>query len=343
MSVGTFAGCWTRHRWTCLRTRHNVVTAAASRRQCSELATKQQDKSPKRSKSRPAPSATRDWIGPPDPLSNLRPVVYRAAPRESELEGRLRNLRQDTEDWNHAFWTQQNVTFSEEKNAFVASQLRAKGLTERDQQGCRRRRRRRLQHTRSRRSENSNSTAKGDIHDRPESFSTKRANPHVLVGLRVVRFKSRNGRRSGGISISPCRHKGFSSEPVWTPLQTGTAAHVGVGGLVERPRRTAGTETQACTTLTSCQSLLENKDGRARRCRAGFCARGRCGRRRTLSTEEMSVFYKNFLDKNRERHARYNKEWYRRNLSVTVLMARVALHKLWKTLVDKRRRNTPAT
>ncbi|XP_061699249.1 cytochrome c oxidase assembly factor 8 isoform X3 [Syngnathoides biaculeatus] len=201
MSVGTFAGCWTRHRWTCLRTRHNVVTAAASRRQCSELATKQQDKSPKRSKSRPAPSATRDWIGPPDPLSNLRPVVYRAAPRESELEGRLRNLRQDTEDWNHAFWTQQNVTFSEEKNAFVASQLRAKGLTERDQQG----------------------------------------------------------------------------------------------------------------------------------------------RRRTLSTEEMSVFYKNFLDKNRERHARYNKEWYRRNLSVTVLMARVALHKLWKTLVDKRRRNTPAT
>ncbi|XP_061652184.1 cytochrome c oxidase assembly factor 8 isoform X4 [Phyllopteryx taeniolatus] len=92
--------------------------------------------------------------------------------------------------------------------------------------------------------------------------------------------------------------------------------------------------------------------------------------RRTLSSEEMSVFYKNFLDKNRERHASYNKsvvlahtrtcthapvvvnicnvltrtcrKWYRRNLSITVLMARVALHKLWKTIVNKHH-NTPTT
>ncbi|XP_061652182.1 cytochrome c oxidase assembly factor 8 isoform X2 [Phyllopteryx taeniolatus] len=198
MSFRAAAGCWTLRRWRCLRTRQSV-TAAASRRQCSKLATKQQDTSPKRSKFRPAPSATHDWIGPPDPLSNLRPVVYRVAHHESELERRLRNLRQDTEDWNHRFWTQQNVTFSKEKEAFIVSQLKAKGLTERHQQG-----------------------------------------------------------------------------------------------------------------------------------------------RRTLSSEEMSVFYKNFLDKNRERHASYNKKWYRRNLSITVLMARVALHKLWKTIVNKHH-NTPTT
>nr|XP_061798615.1 cytochrome c oxidase assembly factor 8-like [Nerophis lumbriciformis] len=147
-----------------------------------------------RSKFRPAPSATHDWIGPPNPLSNLRPIIYREAKNESEVEKRLRNMRQDTEDWNHQFWAEQNLTFGKEKHAFIVSQLKAKGLTERDQQG----------------------------------------------------------------------------------------------------------------------------------------------RRRTLSSEEMSVFYKSFLDKNRVRHANYNREWYRRNLSITFLMARVALDNLWKKVKDKR-------
>lgn len=64
------------------------------------------------SRQRPEPSLTHDWIGPPHPLSNLRPIVYRVPENESELEKRLRNLRQDTEDWNHEFWTKQNITFS---------------------------------------------------------------------------------------------------------------------------------------------------------------------------------------------------------------------------------------
>lgn len=65
-----------------------------------------------RSPLRPEPSSTHDWIGPPNPLSNLRPIIYRIPEEESELEKRLRNLRQDTEDWNHKFWTKQNLNFS---------------------------------------------------------------------------------------------------------------------------------------------------------------------------------------------------------------------------------------
>ncbi|XP_076604315.1 cytochrome c oxidase assembly factor 8 [Chaetodon auriga] len=164
--------------------------SAGDRRHCSSKLATQQDKTPKRSLFRPAPSSTHDWIGPPNPLSNLRPIVYRVPESETELEKRLRQLRQETEDWNHEFWTKQNITFSKEKHAFIVSHLSAKGLTVRDEQG----------------------------------------------------------------------------------------------------------------------------------------------RRRSLSSEEMAVFYKSFLDKNRKRHANYNKEWYRRNFTITLLMARVALSNVWRTV-----------
>lgn len=152
--------------------------------------TKKEKKKAKTSIQRPAPSPAHDWIGPPNAVSNLRPIVYRVPERESELEKRLRTLRQDTEDWNHDFWTKQNTTFSKNKESFIAAKLSAKGLSRRDEQG----------------------------------------------------------------------------------------------------------------------------------------------RRRTLDTEEMAVFYKSFLDENRTRHANYNKEWYRRNFTITFLMARVAFHNMWKHL-----------
>ncbi|XP_030299681.1 cytochrome c oxidase assembly factor 8 [Sparus aurata] len=180
------------------------LLSAGSSRLCSSTQTTQQDKKPKRSPFRPVPSATHDWIGPPNPLSNLRPIVYHIPENETELEKRLRHLRQETEDWNHDFWTKQNVTFSKEKETFIISQLKAKGLTVRDEQG----------------------------------------------------------------------------------------------------------------------------------------------RRRALNSEEMAVFYKSFLDKNRIRHANYNKEWYRRNFTITLLMARVALNNMWKTVSDRfsrKKNNTPNT
>nr|XP_057947166.1 cytochrome c oxidase assembly factor 8 [Doryrhamphus excisus] len=194
MAVRAAAEGLTWRRLSCLRPQS--VMAAVSRRECSKVTT-QRDKSHKCAKFRPAASSTHDWIGPPNPLSNLRPVVYRVPENESELEERLRTLRQDTEDWNHNFWTKQNIDFSQEKEAFIASQLKAKGLSERDEQG----------------------------------------------------------------------------------------------------------------------------------------------RRRALSSEEMAVFYKSFLDKNRERHVIYNKEWYRRNFTITFLMARVTLHNLWRSATNKHNRS----
>lgn len=133
-------------------------------------------------------------MGPPDRLSNLRPIIYHIPENETELERELRKLRQETEDWNHEFWAKQNVTFSKEKDTFIVANLKAKGLSERDDKG----------------------------------------------------------------------------------------------------------------------------------------------RKRALNSEEMAVFYKSFLDTNRIRHANYNKEWYSRNFSITMLMGRVALNNIWKKLAEKR-------
>ncbi|XP_042356986.1 cytochrome c oxidase assembly factor 8 [Plectropomus leopardus] len=198
------AGCLTWRVFSPFSLRAACSSPAVNSRQCSSKLATQQDKKPKRSPLRPAASSTHDWIGPPNPLSNLRPIVYRVPENESELEKRLRHLRQETEDWNHDFWTKQNISFSKEKEAFIISQLKAKGLTVRDEQG----------------------------------------------------------------------------------------------------------------------------------------------RRRTLNSEEMAVFYKSFLDTNRIRHANYNKEWYRRNFTITLLMARVALKNMWRTISERqnsKKDNTPPT
>ncbi|XP_029900050.1 cytochrome c oxidase assembly factor 8 [Myripristis murdjan] len=179
---------------------HGLGFSAAGSRRCSS----KPDRATKRSNFRPAADSTRDWIGPPNHLSNLRPIIYHIPENETELERRLRKLRQETEEWNHNFWTMQNVTFSKEKEAFIISQLKAKGLSQRDEQG----------------------------------------------------------------------------------------------------------------------------------------------RRRSLNSEEMAVFYKSFLDKNRKRHANYNKEWYRRNFTITMLMGRVAFHNTWKTIAEKcsgKKKSTPTT
>ncbi|KAM9477546.1 cytochrome c oxidase assembly factor 8 isoform 2-T2 [Clarias gariepinus] len=150
----------------------------------------------------PAPTSKYDWIGPPDRLSNLRPIIYHIPENETQLERKLRHLRQETEDWNHEFWTIQNVTFSKEKEEYIQAQLKAKGLTERDENG----------------------------------------------------------------------------------------------------------------------------------------------RKRNLTSEEMAAFYKYFLDKNCIKHAAYNKDWYRRNFTITMLMARVTLHNFWRTVTGQvRSKGKPTT
>ncbi|KAF3845095.1 hypothetical protein F7725_008258 [Dissostichus mawsoni] len=183
-------------------THHSPCSISALNiRQCSSKLATKQDKTPKRSPFRPAVSSTHDWIGPPNPLSNLRPIVYHIPENESDLQKRLRHLRQETEDWNHDFWTKQNISFTKEKEEFIISQLKAKGLTPRDEEG----------------------------------------------------------------------------------------------------------------------------------------------RRRSLDSEVMAVFYKGFLDTNRVRHSSYNNEWYRRNFTITMLMARVALRNIWRTVTKRNKNNSTST
>ncbi|KAG7277728.1 hypothetical protein CRUP_023016 [Coryphaenoides rupestris] len=135
---------------------------------------------------------------PQDPQAVKHPANHVPCPRRGDSPGgRLRRLRQQTEIWNHEFWAQQNITFSKEKDEYISSQLKARGL-----------------------------------------------------------------------------------------------------------------------------ALCDEK-----------------GRRYTLTSEDMAVFYKSFLDMNRTRHANYNNEWYRRNFTITLLMGRVALTNAWKSITDRLRKS----
>ncbi|XP_043930452.1 cytochrome c oxidase assembly factor 8 isoform X2 [Protopterus annectens] len=59
------------------------------------------------------------------------------------------------------------------------------------------------------------------------------------------------------------------------------------------------------------------------------------GRKRTLTADEMAIFYKEFLNKNFQKHVNYNKEWYKRNFIITYLMGKVAFHRAWRKLCRK--------
>ncbi|XP_062974187.1 cytochrome c oxidase assembly factor 8 [Elgaria multicarinata webbii] len=83
----------------------------------------------------PPSHSCHDWIGPPDRCSNLRPVIFYIPKHESQLERRLRELRQETQVWNQQFWANQNISFRKEKEEFVCSRLKAKGVQLRDERG----------------------------------------------------------------------------------------------------------------------------------------------------------------------------------------------------------------
>lgn len=50
-------------------------------------------------------------IGPPDPISNLRPVVYHIPRNEQEIEKAFRLRREEVQKWNEAFWRKHNQSF----------------------------------------------------------------------------------------------------------------------------------------------------------------------------------------------------------------------------------------
>ncbi|NXN94141.1 APOP1 protein, partial [Rhinopomastus cyanomelas] len=83
----------------------------------------------------PPAHSQNDWIGPPDKHSNLRPVIFYVPPEESPLERRLREARQESQACDQHFWARHNCAFSQEKEEFIYSRLKSKGLEIRDETG----------------------------------------------------------------------------------------------------------------------------------------------------------------------------------------------------------------
>ncbi|KAI5646145.1 hypothetical protein NE865_01607 [Phthorimaea operculella] len=52
--------------------------------------------------------------------------------------------------------------------------------------------------------------------------------------------------------------------------------------------------------------------------------------RQNLTADEMSVFYKAFLDKNWKTHINYNIEWYKKNVTLLGLAIQVKLRRLFR-------------
>ncbi|EFN79630.1 Uncharacterized protein C14orf153 [Harpegnathos saltator] len=68
-------------------------------------------------------------IGPPDPVSNLRPIVFVHPANETYLEKKYRELKEDTQQWNQEFWFKHNTNFIQERKQFQ-NLLKAQGKME---------------------------------------------------------------------------------------------------------------------------------------------------------------------------------------------------------------------
>ena len=52
-----------------------------------------------------------NWVGPPNPKSNLRLVTYYQAENESRIEEYFRKKRIEVQEWNQEFWENHNKKF----------------------------------------------------------------------------------------------------------------------------------------------------------------------------------------------------------------------------------------
>jgi len=63
-----------------------------------------------------------DWIGPPDPVSKIRPVQQFVPANEATLETMFRDKQASVLAWNHQYWKKHNKAFKKERRRFVAEQ-----------------------------------------------------------------------------------------------------------------------------------------------------------------------------------------------------------------------------
>ncbi|XP_066145986.1 COA8 family protein Y39B6A.34, mitochondrial [Euwallacea fornicatus] len=60
-----------------------------------------------------------DIIGPPDSLSNLRPIVRKIPKNETFVQKQFREAADATQKWNQEFWAKHNTNFIKEKEAYI--------------------------------------------------------------------------------------------------------------------------------------------------------------------------------------------------------------------------------
>ncbi|XP_059477155.1 cytochrome c oxidase assembly factor 8 [Neocloeon triangulifer] len=76
------------------------------------------------------PVGEKDMVGPPDKVSNIRPVIFHVPVNESVAEKEYRQKRQEVLQWNQEFWTKHNLRFIKEREEFVKIQQQRKGNNE---------------------------------------------------------------------------------------------------------------------------------------------------------------------------------------------------------------------
>lgn len=52
-----------------------------------------------------------DMVGPPDPVSNLRRVIFKQPTNETKMEKTYREMRTEVQEFNQKFWTHHNTRF----------------------------------------------------------------------------------------------------------------------------------------------------------------------------------------------------------------------------------------
>jgi len=65
-------------------------------------------------------------IGPPDPISNLRPIKITPLEKETSTEKRLRELRIEAQEFNQKFWLEHNSEFTKGRAKYVKKVLQEK-------------------------------------------------------------------------------------------------------------------------------------------------------------------------------------------------------------------------
>ena len=65
-------------------------------------------------------------IGPPDPISNLRPIKITPSKNETPTQQKLRELRIEAQEFNQKFWLEHNREFTQGRAEYVKKVLQEK-------------------------------------------------------------------------------------------------------------------------------------------------------------------------------------------------------------------------